>query len=167
MGPSISMRPSWSRDGRWIYFGSDRSGDFQIWKVPAEGGTAVPVGNTKGGVEALESLDGKAIYYSKGNEPGIWRVPVEGGGETRVVDQKGDGNWALSDQGILFFELNHPAGPVLNFYSFATHGVTLLRQFSRETRIGNYISAAPDGSWIIYSQLDQLASDLTLVENFR
>jgi Tol biopolymer transport system component len=170
LGPSINVRPSWSRDGRWIYFGSNRSGDFQIWKVPAEGGTAVPVGNTKRGVEAIESPDGKSLYYAKENQPGIWRVSVEGGEETLLVEQRGDGNWTLTNQGICFFDFSHPAGPALKFYSFAAHKVMPLKQFSQETRIdagGNSISAAADGSWLIYTQLDQLASDLTLVENFR
>src|SRR2546428_303890 len=35
--------PSWSRDGRWIYFASNRSGTNQVWKMPAEGGQAVQV----------------------------------------------------------------------------------------------------------------------------
>jgi Tol biopolymer transport system component len=30
--------PSWSRDGRWIYFASDRSGSMQVWKTPLDGG---------------------------------------------------------------------------------------------------------------------------------
>ncbi|HSA93477.1 MAG TPA: winged helix-turn-helix domain-containing protein, partial [Terriglobales bacterium] len=30
--------PSWSRDGQWIYFASDRSGSWQVWKMPAAGG---------------------------------------------------------------------------------------------------------------------------------
>ena len=33
--------PSYSRDGRWIYFASERSGDWQVWKVPSSGGNAV------------------------------------------------------------------------------------------------------------------------------
>jgi hypothetical protein len=36
-------RPSWLRDGRWIYFGSNRSGDWQVWKMHAAGGDAVQV----------------------------------------------------------------------------------------------------------------------------
>ena len=31
--------PSWSLDDQWIYFASDRTGDYQIWKMPSIGGT--------------------------------------------------------------------------------------------------------------------------------
>ena len=34
--------PTWSRDGRWIYFSSTRSGTTGIWKMPSAGGSAVP-----------------------------------------------------------------------------------------------------------------------------
>ena len=32
-----------------------------------------------GGFAALESPDGKSIYYTKFNAKGIWQVPVDGG----------------------------------------------------------------------------------------
>jgi Tol biopolymer transport system component len=34
---------SWSRDGKWIYFGSNRSGKSQLWKVPVGGGDLVQI----------------------------------------------------------------------------------------------------------------------------
>src|SRR5580698_4312400 len=33
--------PSFSRDGKWIYFASDQTGDWQVWKVPNSGGSEV------------------------------------------------------------------------------------------------------------------------------
>jgi len=78
LGPSDSVRPSWSRDGRWIYFSSRRSGEYAIWKMPAQGGAAVPIVNTKGGFEAFESSDRKSVYYVKEHEPGIWMVQRKG-----------------------------------------------------------------------------------------
>ena len=32
--PAHDTAPSWSHNGNWIYFGSNRSGEFQIWKIP-------------------------------------------------------------------------------------------------------------------------------------
>ena len=58
------MAPSWSRDGKWVYFTSKRTGRYEVWKVSAEGGKAVPVTRNGGGA-AFESPDGKSIYYTE------------------------------------------------------------------------------------------------------
>ncbi|HEX6622898.1 MAG TPA: LpqB family beta-propeller domain-containing protein, partial [Pyrinomonadaceae bacterium] len=72
---SADVRPSWSRDGRFVYFGSDRGGGWQVWKAPAEGGATIQL--TKGGGrEAFDSPDGKFVYYTKADAPGLWRVPA-------------------------------------------------------------------------------------------
>jgi Tol biopolymer transport system component len=62
--PATDGVPSWSRDGTWIYFMSNRSGEAQVWKMPAAGGPAVQV-TKKGGYVAVESTDGRLVYYSK------------------------------------------------------------------------------------------------------
>jgi Tol biopolymer transport system component/DNA-binding winged helix-turn-helix (wHTH) protein len=170
MESSADVRPSWSRDGHWIYFGSNRNGNWQIWKSRTHGGQAMQVTRAQGAREAFESLDGKSVYYAKLNLPGIWRIPVEGGEETRVLDQGQMSLWSLGEEGICFFDLSHPAGPGLKFYNFATGKTTVLRQFSRDTKIptnDSAISVSSDGRSILYTQLDQEGSDLSLVENFR
>src|SRR5262249_38633714 len=55
--PSSEAIPSWSHDGKWVYF-CLQTGQFQVWKVPAEGGKAVQV-TRKGGLVAFESPDGR------------------------------------------------------------------------------------------------------------
>ncbi|HUK74027.1 MAG TPA: hypothetical protein VLV47_00970, partial [Candidatus Bathyarchaeia archaeon] len=167
-GPSNNVRPSWSRDGRWVYFGSNRSGASQIWKEPVAGGTAVQV-TKSGGEEAFESTDGKYVYWAKLDLPGIWRVPVAGGEETQVLGLSTESLWALTGQGICFFDLNNPAGPALKLYSFTTGKTTLLRQLPKNTSIDTQstaLSVSPDGRWILYTQYDQSGSNLMLVENF-
>jgi len=168
-GPSDNWRPSWSRDGRWVYFGSTRSGDRQIWKIPAQGGAPVQVTRTNGGDEALESFDGKFVYYGKTNSPGIWKVPVGGGEETRVIDRGGQGIWSLTSRGIYYFDVSKSAGPTLKFYDFAKGEMTTFRKFLKDTRVDTNaiaLTVSPDGRWILYTQLDQAGSNLMLVENF-
>ena len=39
-----------------------------------------------GGFAALESPDGKFLYYAKGpTAPGLWRIPTDGGEESEVI----------------------------------------------------------------------------------
>ena len=78
--------PNWSRDGKWIYFYSDRGGSVQLWKIQLDGRPPVQV-TKHGGVVATESADGRFLYYAKVDVPGIWRMPLQGGEETLVLDQ--------------------------------------------------------------------------------
>ncbi|MBN9690032.1 MAG: S9 family peptidase [Verrucomicrobia bacterium] len=39
-GPRHDRHPTWSPDGRWIAFESNRSGAFQVYVIPADGGEA-------------------------------------------------------------------------------------------------------------------------------
>ena len=64
--------PSWSRDERWIYFDSARTGEQQVWKIPANGGEAIQL-TQDGGFAPLESPDGKFLHYVKS----VAHYPVE------------------------------------------------------------------------------------------
>jgi hypothetical protein len=68
--------PHWSRDGRSIYYASNASGVYEIWKKALDGGSAVQVTHN-GGYSAQESFDGKMLYFTKGpSVAGIWRQPL-------------------------------------------------------------------------------------------
>jgi serine/threonine protein kinase len=60
-----SMLPSWSRDGKWIYFDSNRNGGrHEIFKCSPEGGEPVQVTHG-GGWDAQESPDGAWLYFTR------------------------------------------------------------------------------------------------------
>ena len=167
--PSADVVPSWSHDGRWIYFISDRSGDWQMWKMPSNGGAAVQVTHN-GGYGGFESSDGKYFYYAKGdNVPGIWRVSTSGGEETEVVPSLEAGfwgYWALADDGIYYVDTTEQPGMV--FYSFKSrHATRLFDLESRPARYSTGLGVSPDGKTILYTQLDAFSRDIVMVENYR
>jgi serine/threonine protein kinase/Tol biopolymer transport system component len=73
--PGNENLPGWSRDGRWIYFGSDRTGRSEIWRVPARGGPEEQV-TRDGGSMPFESPDGRTLYSrAVGAASPCWRGP--------------------------------------------------------------------------------------------
>jgi Tol biopolymer transport system component len=140
--------PSWSRDGKWVYFYSDRGGEpFQLWKVPTSGGSPVQV-TKKGGVFGIESEDGQFLYYAKLRMSGIWKMRLQGGEETRVLDRAGGSewfNWALARNGIYFRDTKvsksrDPIG-VLSFFDFATRKIVSVSTMDQVGGLGLALSA--------------------------
>lgn len=98
--------PSFSRDGKWIYFASEQTGDWQVWKTSLDG-SEVQV-TFHGGFAALESTDGY-IYYSKSrySQPEMCRIRVKGGEESCDIEHlrpRTWASWAPTREGIVFAE---------------------------------------------------------------
>jgi Tol biopolymer transport system component/DNA-binding winged helix-turn-helix (wHTH) protein len=167
--PSMKAVPSWSQDGRWIYFASNRTGDLQVWKMPSTGEPAVQV-TRHGGFAALESPDGKFLYYAKGlTVPGLWRIPTDGGEESEIISSLEPGYWgywAVVENGIYYLDMTGKPG--IDFFDFTPHRTT--RAFDLENRPASGapgLAVSPDRKSILYTQLDALNNDIILVENFR
>ncbi|HSB12909.1 MAG TPA: winged helix-turn-helix domain-containing protein [Bryobacteraceae bacterium] len=162
----------WSRDGRWLYIISNRSGEPQIWKTPwpLTGNNRQPRQITKkgGGYFVRESLDGRFVYYLKGDLPSfalssLWKVPVDGGEESRVIGAVYADNYAVADHGIYF--IPNPQNAALHFLDLASGKVAKVASLDTYPAYG--FSVSPDGRWLLYTQYAGQGSDLMLVENFR
>ena len=163
--------PSWSNDGRWIYFHA-RSDD-QIWKIPSQGGKSVPLTH-HGGFEGFESIDGKYLYYSKSEKhSGIWRIDLSNGSEAPVPELSGTGDyrqWALGRTGI-FFVPNEEAlrkDAAVRFFDFATRKIVPVATVGRLERAGGgALAVSRDERSLLYVHLDRDNRNIMLVENFR
>jgi Tol biopolymer transport system component len=172
-GPGNDYVPWFSRDGKWIYFSSDRTGSAEVWRQPSEGGEARRV-TQHGGRSAIESPDGRWLYYVKPAEPGLWRteLPLREGAavEERVADVPTLPmwrNWTLDATGVYFIEPQGTAGLLrhLEFRSGAVRTVRALTAWPLNGDAG--LTLSPDGRTILYAQADRIGSDLGLLENFR
>jgi Tol biopolymer transport system component/DNA-binding winged helix-turn-helix (wHTH) protein len=162
--------PNYSRDGRWLYFASDRGGgSWNIWKMPAQGGPASQV-TRNGGFFASESPDGQYLYYSKLDAPGLWRLPLSGGSEEKVIDFPAPGffgYWTLGANGIYYVDEAAPRARI-RFRNFRTRRDSVVKLMSNPAWIGSSgMSLSSDGTAMVFGQLDQFTSDLMLVEDFR
>jgi hypothetical protein len=166
--PSEEFEPRWSRDGRTIYFGWNRTGRSEVWKMPAAGGPAVQV-TTQGGTTATESVDGRYLYYAKVDDSpsAIWRVPVGGGEERPVVDGLSYAlNFVVGEKGLYFLAIGDaPLKTSIDFYEFATGKRTTLAELGKELWWGMALSS--DQTSLLYSVIDGAGSNLMVVEKFR
>jgi Tol biopolymer transport system component len=162
--------PTWSHDGNWIYFinGEDAQ-KAQVWKVPSNGGHAVQVAK-HGAAHALESPDGRYVYFSRARR--LWRVGIDGTGEQQVQGMPQLGNfgeaWSPFGSGIYFLRYNNGKEEI-DFFDLNTQNVR--RVFVTEkppaVRWMGGLPVSNDGKWLLFSQQDEKSSDLMMIENWR
>jgi eukaryotic-like serine/threonine-protein kinase len=158
-GNAINREPTWSRDGEYIYFASNRSGEFKIWKVSANGGEAQLVSDYPATI-AVESHDGQTLYMVEDGR--LYSMPAQGGKLTKLVD----GGWslaslALTNGGIYTLRGNRRWVKRFDFRTRQVHEVF-------ETPIPAYLglSVSPDGKTILFTQGIPRESDILLAGEF-
>jgi Tol biopolymer transport system component len=146
--------PTWSRDGKSIYFSSNRTGRMELWKQDLGSGVAAQI-TQHGAFSAIESYDGKYLYYVKFFSPGIWRMPLSGGAEERITDQPEAWYWAhwdVTDSGLYFFDIAASPRPEIKFYDFQTRRITAVLQTDGQERYWTPgVSASRNGRTIYYA----------------
>lgn len=160
---------SWSRDGQWIYFvNGEDAGTPTVWKVPSGGGHAIQIAG-RGAYFPLESPDANYVYFVRNKQ--LWQVKPDGSAEQLLVGMPelnfmGD-EWFPSGSGIYF--MSHEGSK------------TVIKLFDRESRqiqpvfmmdkfAPTWIGGMPvssDGKYLLFPQVDELSSNLMLIENWQ
>jgi Tol biopolymer transport system component/serine/threonine protein kinase len=164
--PADDTVPSWSRDGRFIYFASNRTGRNEIWRVPVRGGAEEQL-TREGGNVPFESLDGRTLYYLR--RGALLARRSTGGPERTIVGCVNGGNYAVAPRGLFYVACETEAGTtgaiwILRFRDAAS-GEDLPVATLEADWLGG-VSISSDGQSIVYARTKR-TSDVLTIENFR
>jgi Tol biopolymer transport system component len=162
--PGEENTPSWSADGRSIYFASNREEKTEIWRVPSAGGPAERVTRT-GGFLPFESADGQTLFFKKGYwDSPLMAMALPGGPERQVIDCVPPFGFAVGRAGVYHFGCGSGPDAPLSLLDTATGRDRLL---GRVERPGEGLAVSLDGKTILYTRKVREGSDLMMIENFR
>jgi hypothetical protein len=104
---------------------SRRTGRTEIWRVLSGGGEAQQI-TQNGGFQAIESTDGKTLFYSYRTD--VFARQLADGSEQRVLDSAVAFLFAPVEDGIYYIGSRGPDARrrPLQFYDFATRTSRLL-----------------------------------------
>ena len=102
----LQTEPTWSPDGRYVAYSSDRGGKFDIWIQQVSGGNPIQVTKRPGqNWQPDWSPDGKYIAYrSEEGDGGIFVIPALGGEglERRIATFGYHPRWSPDSSQVLF-----------------------------------------------------------------
>jgi Tol biopolymer transport system component len=170
--------PSWSRDGRFLYFTSKRDGAGDVWRIPVDGGPALRV-TKQGGWLPLESPDGGTLFYLRRLEDSpLMALPISGAPERVLADCAAGDGFSVSRAGIHYISCStgpprlgraapgRGAGVWLHLLDPATGRDQVLAELEWAWVWGSP-ATSPDGRTILAARWTIEGADLMMIDNFR
>jgi len=161
--PGTDMLPRWTRDGKTIYFASERTGNWQIYAMPAEGGPARRVRTnafTEWQVEP--SPDGRRIAFLSNQEGAehLWVMDLATQAQRVLVRHNrrtimGNPSWS-PDGTRLTFSSNRDVGHQIYLVNADGTGETRLTGFRRG---GCEPRFHPDGRHVLHVSRGHVLGD--------
>ncbi|MBI3415189.1 MAG: TolB family protein [Verrucomicrobia bacterium] len=165
--PIVEIAPSywhgWSPDGQTLAYCAERNGEFDIYTVPASGGSEVRLTTAKGLDDGPDySPDGKYIYFNsdRSGRMHIWRMKADGSAQEQITRDEWnnwfahpspDGKWLV----FLSYEPDvkgHPENKdvMLRLMSLADGKIDVLAKLFGGQGTINVPSWSPDGKKLAF-----------------
>jgi Tol biopolymer transport system component/DNA-binding winged helix-turn-helix (wHTH) protein len=171
----LQTEATWSPDGRFIAYSSDRGGKFDVWVQQVSGGDPVQI--TKGPGHHWQpdwSPDGKHIAYrSEEGDGGLYVVPALGGAglERKIASFGFHPRWSPDNSQILFDSQFTPLYSQYRFYAVQLDGSPpreVLTEFLAQHRITpSSVVWHPDGKRVSIWAWNEEEVDSALSSNER
>jgi eukaryotic-like serine/threonine-protein kinase len=132
---AVDWNPLWSADGKWLYFGSDRGGSMNLWRV------------------AIDEASGE-----RRGEPEPITVPALSAGEFTIARNSGAIAYAAKSRLVTVYRF--PFDPET---MRAGRPTEMLR--GTLTPLGGLVSPSPDGKQWVFSSFEGHQEDLYLIRD--
>jgi Tol biopolymer transport system component len=164
-GPFSNNVPTWSRDGKRIYFTSNRTGRFEIWRVSSQGGAAEQITHD-GGYKAIESTDAKTLYYTKTSSDGPLYARAPGNSEEKqVLQEVVKRGFDVFEDGIYYLGYTKLWKLEIRLYNFVSGRSRVIYPIAAWPSLG--LSVSPDRKTFLFSLTGPVGNDLMMIEDFR
>lgn len=153
-----------SEDGEFVTFASNRTGDWQIWKMNLQDETHTQV-TSNGGYDAIESPIDQLVYYVRSEDNAIWRTG-QGHKPERIVGGLDDlyaSNWTIGQEGIYYIKNKIEDGPTLWMYHFQSGESTEILALPK-LYYKSGLCLSEDEEAIYFTQLDRNECDIMMLE---
>lgn len=166
---SDDKAPSFSWDGKSVYFASSTGGRDEVYRVPVTGGEPVRV-TDNGGFAAFESMDGRSIYYTKtptGCTP-LYVRSLKGGAEREVASSVCLRGFTVTKWGIYHISGNLDERRYSIMLLDPRHNTSAtIGEIEGRLYLSQGLTVSPDGKTVLFAASTQAGGDLMLVENYR
>jgi len=163
------MRPSWSRDGRWIYFSGQEGEKLQVLRRPVDGGEAEVV-TMDGGYMAQESRDGERVFFSRARRDttGLWQVDRDGGEESLVCELPSRQlvDWDLGPDGIYVVTSEQTGSQEYRLDRYDEEADELQSIEELESRRAINVDVHEETGRVVFDRTENLESDLMGIRNY-
>ena len=162
--PFEVRRPSWSRDGRYIYFDTTRGGAPEIWRIDLETNrdqVIAPAGFMVG----IESPDGRRLFYQENQHRHIWVSDPDGGSPKQLsqVSPTPDLDWTPVGTSIYFASSTSAGGADILGFDVSNGKLRKLGHVGQNLALGTpSFIVSPDGQTLLYSAIDNSSSEIKL-----
>ena len=170
---AMNLLPSWSSGGEAVYFTSSRTGRNEIWKQ-SPGLEATQV-TRDGGFHAVESPDGRFLYYLKTPKGALFRRPSGGGAEEQVAEMVWDSGlvmdngFAVLDDAVYYIAPDEStrAGPFrIERYDAQDGSTRVVKALPKDHWPAGGLTVSPAAGAIVYGNL-RGEMEIMLVEGFK
>jgi Tol biopolymer transport system component/serine/threonine protein kinase len=161
---------TWTQDGKWIVFSSDRRRNSALWRVRASGGEPERVAGVGENVtDAVFSRDGRMAYVQLFQDANIWRIDTQGrespvkvisstqydsspqyspdGSRVAFRSNRSGSNeiWVSDSSGRIPVQLTHYAGPLTGTPRWSPDGMSIAFDTRPEGQADIYVVSSNGG----------------------